>query len=249
MRKDTALALRAINAEFYGGRGQGGSSADAFAESRTRPWPGFLRALDAARRADAAKPLRILDVGCGPGRLPTFALSRGPVDYLGIDASPELIAIARERLGTSANLDLRVVDVLDEALPRGPFDMVAAFAVLHHVPARSTRLELVARLAQQVGDAGTLALSAWRVDEPRFRRKQLEWARRPEIDPDDLEAGDRLLSFRGAMRYVHAVDDDELAAWAEASGLHLVERFWSDGPGGTSNSYLVLRRGGSFAAK
>ena len=51
------------------------------------------------RTLPAARPLRLLDVGCGNGRCGVF-LSRvaAPgIDYTGIDSSPGLLERARER--------------------------------------------------------------------------------------------------------------------------------------------------------
>lgn len=76
-----------------------------------------------------------LDVGCGDGML--VAKLAGRVEQVvGIDASPEMIAKARQRID-----DIRVKfiegDVLDAArtgaLRSGSFDFVCAIAVLHHM--------------------------------------------------------------------------------------------------------------------
>jgi SAM-dependent methyltransferase len=67
---------------------------------------------------------RVLDVGCGGGFAMLLAARRDAV-VSGLDATPELVEIARERVPAA---DLRVGD-LDDALPyaRDAFDVVTAF--------------------------------------------------------------------------------------------------------------------------
>ncbi|MGY1577384.1 class I SAM-dependent methyltransferase [Streptomyces sp. MN13] len=74
---------------------------------------------------------RILDAGCGSGPLSAALRDRGAV-VTGIDASAEMLALARRRLGDDAAL--HVVDLRDP-LPfaDGAFDDVVASLVLHYL--------------------------------------------------------------------------------------------------------------------
>ena len=78
---------------------------------------------------EGTPPLRILDLGCGPGRdLVTFRnLGHAPV---GLDACPEFVDMAR-RL---AICEVWLQDMLALDLPAGHFDGIFANAVLFHVP-------------------------------------------------------------------------------------------------------------------
>lgn len=73
----------------------------------------------------------ILDAGCGSGPLTVLLRERGAM-VTGIDASPAMIALARERLGD--DVPLHVGD-LAEPLPfaDGAFDDVIASLVLHYL--------------------------------------------------------------------------------------------------------------------
>jgi len=73
----------------------------------------------------------ILDVGCGTGALLAL-LKRPRVKLAGADISSKMVAEARKRLGTSA--DVRVAD--SEKLPwkAGSFDLVVTTDSLHHWP-------------------------------------------------------------------------------------------------------------------
>jgi SAM-dependent methyltransferase len=74
---------------------------------------------------------RILDAGCGSGPLFAALRDRGAV-VTGIDASAEMLELARRRLGAGA--DLRVADLADPlSFPDGAFDDVVASLVLHYL--------------------------------------------------------------------------------------------------------------------
>jgi len=79
---------------------------------------------------------RIMDAGCGTGALAVEAARRG-AQVLAIDLSPQLVAVARDRIATLADgpqllerIDLRSGDMLDVAL--GTFDHVIAMDSLIH---------------------------------------------------------------------------------------------------------------------
>jgi SAM-dependent methyltransferase len=72
---------------------------------------------------------RVLDVGCGEGRLPRD-LKRLGYDVIGIDGSETLIAFARE---ADPDGDYRVADAADLPLPDGSVRLVTAFMSLHDV--------------------------------------------------------------------------------------------------------------------
>ena len=78
---------------------------------------------------------RVLDAGCGTGALAIEAARRG-AQVVGIDLSPTLVALARERLPRdlgAGSVDLRSGDMLDAAL--GEFDHVVCMDSLIHYDA------------------------------------------------------------------------------------------------------------------
>lgn len=77
--------------------------------------------------------LRVLDAGCGPGLLAAELQARGAASVVGVDASPTLVRLARERLGPDA--DVRVHDLTEalDWLPDGSVEWVVCALVLHHL--------------------------------------------------------------------------------------------------------------------
>ena len=66
---------------------------------------------------------RVLDVGCGPGGAALLASGRGAL-VAGLDASPDSIEVARERVPKG---DFRVGDMESLSWPERSFDAVTGF--------------------------------------------------------------------------------------------------------------------------
>jgi magnesium-protoporphyrin O-methyltransferase len=78
--------------------------------------------------------MRLLDAGCGTGALAIEAARRG-AEVVGVDISPKLIGIARDRTAhdpSARRVRFETGDLLDPAL--GRFDSVVAMDVLIHYP-------------------------------------------------------------------------------------------------------------------
>lgn len=94
---------------------------------------------------------RVLDVGCGSGRVTEALLALVPQGrVLAIDASADMVALARARLGERAQVWCE--DVLDLALGE-PVDAIISTATLHWVPDHE---QLWARLAAALRPGGVL---------------------------------------------------------------------------------------------
>mgnify|MGYP000952277805 CR=1 FL=1 len=76
---------------------------------------------------------RALEVGCGTGSFARLLAERAEA-VLGLDLSPEMIAIARERSARLPNVEFLVADALSWEYPSEEFDCVASIATLHHLP-------------------------------------------------------------------------------------------------------------------
>lgn len=106
------------------------------------------------RLAGGVAGRRVLDAGCGSGPLSAALRARGAI-VTGVDASPAMLELARERLGGSA--DLYVAD-LSKPLPfaDGSFDDVVSSLVLHYLEDWSAPL---AELRRVLKPGGRLILS------------------------------------------------------------------------------------------
>jgi len=101
---------------------------DRVSDPQTR-WAG--RVLD---RLELRGDERVLDAGCGTGRVSEQLLERLPRGTLvALDADPAMIASARERLGPYGPRVEYVVANLSEPLPIQPVDAIFSTAALHWV--------------------------------------------------------------------------------------------------------------------
>lgn len=97
--------------------------------------PGLLRrrnlAVETVRGYQAP---RVLDVGCGSGRIGEFVLEAGAGHYIGVDFSEPMIELARARLAPfSERVELLTQDFLQAQL-EGPFDVILAVGLFDYLP-------------------------------------------------------------------------------------------------------------------
>jgi tRNA (uracil-5-)-methyltransferase TRM9 len=250
--------LRKINYEFYTGHGR------EFSSTRQRLQPGVRRLVETLRGDET-----ILDLGCGNGALPRELAKHGHRGaYLGVDFSKDLVREAREMV---ADLSVRFVcvDLLEltdapvsepplgsgsrsgnsstlneahEALRTTRWTVVAAFAVLHHIPGRDHRQRLLRAICRWMEPNGRLFLSNWQfLDHPRMRNRIRPWPA-VGLEAGDLDANDYLLDWRHGtvgLRYAHQFDEAELCGLAATCGFSVLETFYSDGADHRSGLYQV----------
>jgi SAM-dependent methyltransferase len=108
-----------------------------------------------ARMIDAmvGRGSRILDAGCGTGRVSGFLVEAGH-DVVGVDLDPELIAVAREEHPKGEWL---VGDLADLDVP-GEFDVVVSAGNVMTFVAPGTRVEILRRLGAHLREGGRLAI-------------------------------------------------------------------------------------------
>lgn len=97
---------------------------------------------------------RLLDAGCGSGLALQLAAASGAT-VSGLDATPELLAIARERLPEA---DLRVGDLEELPFDSGVFDMATAFNSLQYAADPKAAM---AELLRVTRPGGLVAIGLW----------------------------------------------------------------------------------------
>ena len=123
-------------------------------------------------------PGRLIDLGCGTGRLALHFARRG-FECVGVDLSPEMLAVLREKAGREGlsvgTVEANVVE-LDE-LPTGSFDYAAClFSTLGMVRGRLNRMRFLGHVRRLLKPGGVFVLHA---HNRRFRaltRAGLAWA-------------------------------------------------------------------------
>jgi SAM-dependent methyltransferase len=139
----------------------------------------------------------ILDLGCGSGRpIARYCIEKGhPVT--GIDASPQLIALARERF---PDQDWRVADMRTLELGRR-FEGILAWHSLFHLTPEDQEAMFPILRAHAASGAALMFTSGWNrgVAMGRFQGEPLYHA---SLDPDEYY---RLLAGHGFKALAHEV--------------------------------------------
>ncbi len=241
MNSNTAAKLIALNREFYRRFGK------SFSATRQRLQPGVKRILESLSGDE-----NILDLGCGNGKLARALAKRGHRgSYLGLDFSLPLLheaeASSSDFSAKFMQVDLtQISEISDQLLAvNAQWDIVTAFAVLHHIPSEELRLNILEAVHQLLVKDGRFILSNWQfLNSEKLKARIKPWDA-ATVSHSEVDAGDYLLDWRNGgegLRYVHHFTAEELFHLAERTGFQVIESFLSDGEGGKLGLYQIWGR-------
>ena len=130
----------------------------------------FTHPVNPSWLADVREDARILDYGCGYGRVTAELAGRGFTDVSGVDISAALIARGRR---ARPDLDLTVIESPPALThPAGSFDVILLLAVLTCIPEDEAQHALVAELHRLLTPGGSIHVSdlVLQPDERNVRR-------------------------------------------------------------------------------
>jgi SAM-dependent methyltransferase len=239
VNEKTRDQLIGLNRTFYQ------TFAHQFSATRQRLQPGVLHILNQISSQES-----VLDLGCGNGELGKELFIRGHKGpYVGLDSNVDLLKIARENLPKVSSVSLIQKDLSspswDTDLPIKQYDIILAFAVLHHIPGAALRKQVIEKIRSLSVPNGRFIHSEWQfLNSPRLRKRIQPWEK-VGLNSDQVEAGDFLIDWRQGgqgFRYVHLFDVRELESLAIDTGFTILETFSSDGEGGNLGLYQIWKR-------
>ncbi len=251
MDKEVIHKINALNREFYQ------TFSDSFSSTRYQVQPGVGRILQTIPSGSA-----ILDLGCGNGNiLKELAKMNFNGSYFGVDFSEALIQNSRQvykGLGekTTFRADFSVFDLVQatwDVLPNaGRWEIVLAFAVLHHIPGEEVRKRVFQNVRTLLKPAGKFIFSVWQPQNSQRMAKRFQNWGRIGLREADVEQGDVLLDWkaeeiksdRRGYRFVHIFDQAELEKLAAETGFSINDSFYSDGKEGNIGFYQVWKKPG-----
>ncbi len=181
--------------------------ADEFSVTRNRPWHEFE--LFKQYVDEAGLSARILDVGCGNGRL-ACALKHS--QYIGIDNSRKLLKLAREKNPT---FSFKYGDILKIPFQNHSFEIVFAVAVLHHIPSRALQLVALKELKRVTKLGGKVIITVWNLWQRKYE-KYIDKATHESFIPWGV--------YKKTERYYHAFTSEEIEELIRKSGFAILKK-------------------------
>ena len=158
-------------------------------------------------------PQRVLDLGCGDGRLAAVVLDARPFvgQVVAVDRSAPMLARARERFAGDPRVEVRSGDLADPLAALGGFDLIVSGFAIHHLD-DSGKQQLFAEVAANLNPGGLFAnLEVVASATPELHAEFRRAIGRPADDPEDqLAPVEAQLSW---MRWAGLVQVDCLWRW------------------------------------
>lgn len=139
--------------------------AESYDRLRGRPWRVFINFVKRENFFHGLlKRSLMLDAGCGNGRHAVFCANLG-FRVIGIDISPKLLKIAKQRV-TKSNLSRNVALILGDVLflpfKTNIFKKAIFIASLHHIPSSNQRLQCLLELKRVLTKDCEALITVWR---------------------------------------------------------------------------------------
>jgi len=228
--------------------------AEEFSQSRDKFYPNLWSGLvEIAKNIKAGD--KIMDVGCGNGRLvdvfgnkkiysgKSVKNSHAGVKYLGIDNSEKILKIAKRKY-KGENIDFKLGNLLELGkIPEINFNYVFCIAVLHHIPRKKLRIQALRQLKNKVSQNGKIIITNWNLwsnnHKKDFKKLILKFSLLKLIKKNKMDFGDVLFDgfSNKSKRYYHAFTKFGLRRLAKKAGLK-IEKIYKD----KYNYYMILRK-------
>jgi tRNA (cmo5U34)-methyltransferase len=152
-------------------------------------------------------PQRVLDLGCGDGRLAALVLAARPDlrEVVALDVSPPMLAKARERFADDRRVIVVEHDLADPLPVTGPFDVVVSGFAIHHLVDERKR-SLYAEIAQLLDGDGLFA----NLEVVASPTEGLHRAFRRAIGRIDDDPEDRLVAVETQLGWLREVGLDHV---------------------------------------
>jgi SAM-dependent methyltransferase len=154
---------------------------------------------------------RVLDLGCGDGRLAALVLDARPqaTEAIGLDSSAPMLDLARQRFAGEPRARVLEHDLRERLPDLGQLDVIVAGFSIHHL-AHERKRSLFEEVAAILRPAGVFAnLEVVQCATPELQAEFYERIERPGGDPEDVLA-----------------EVQPQLEWMRAAGLVQVDCMW-----------------------
>ncbi len=200
--------------------------ADHFSQTRQAPWPEFDIIEKLVNPVASIHELKLLDIGCGSGRLSEIQKNIAGCTYTGIDLSNELLELGRKQY---PDVNFIHGSMLELPFKDNSFDFITAIASLQHIPSRQYQIQALQEMARVAKTSATLFMTNWNLYQdvmPDY------FTSAKKAFGDEWEEGDTLVPWKDkygkiqATRYYHSFKEKEMAELLETSGWNIQEQYY-----------------------
>ena len=145
-------------------------------------------------------PKRVLDLGCGDGRLAALTLDERPSveAVVAVDSSPPMVDLARARFAGDPRVEVRTGDLNDSISTLGTFDLIVSGFAIHHLD-DARKQQLFREIATQLNSGGAFVnLEVVASATPQRHADFLVAIGRTADDPED-----RLATIEHQLAWMH----------------------------------------------
>lgn len=193
---------------------------------------------------------RVLDFGCGNGRLMEIFNGKN-IKYIGIDSSPALIEIAKRKYQkeiADGRAEFLVSDALELPFADAGFDAVYSIASFHHIPSVAKREELSGEFRRILKPNGKLIITVWNLWQKKYLNLILKYTFKKLISQSKMDFKDILVPWKNqkgdiiSQRYYHAFTPRELRKIVFGAGFATVDKGFFGGAKNNLNIYLTAEK-------
>ncbi len=168
-----------------------------FSDTRREVWNTFVPLAEYAKSGD-----RILDLGCGNGRLyQLFEKDKEKkLTYVGVDFSEELLKSAHER---HPSIEFRLGDLREIPAQNEEFDIVYCLAAFHHLPTDEDRARSLREVARVLKSGGYFIMTNWNL--------YADWAKQ-KVAAGEYKIGEK--------------SDEYIVPWKNPEGKVMGDRYY-----------------------
>jgi len=187
--------------------------ASEFDATRKTLWPGFKEF-----QKYIGEGRRVLDVGCGNGRL-SLLVENKKAEYIGTDNNPEFLKIAKKNF---PEREFVLGDMLSLPFDKESFDVVFCVAAFHHLPDTDTRQKALSEMARVMKPGGRIIITSWLFFHGKYVRYWMKNIFLKFAGKSHLGFGDAMIPWGGGpLRYYHLFSRRELRKLFQSQDLEI----------------------------